>query len=585
MEHFLHRKLPAVSSGNHKTIFNRFINHSTILLCLYTSILLLTPAFAQHIPPVSEAALRGHGIYTPEIKRIPDSETVRAAIGDSAFKNYTYSEISVFGTKEIMVYDNGRLAGKFPSNMPVKFKYIDDELYFYENEHVLPQVLDGGQSGKVEIDCPDGLLGVENLKRAGKQALYRGSFEIIRVNGKFNLINVIEVEDYLKGVVPNEMPVSFGLEALKAQSVAARNYVLAPRIKTSVNYDVVDSVASQVYYGANTERPLAVQAVNETEGITALYNGELILAQYSSTAGGYTESYANVFADPCSKQFRDRPYLAATPDILSQTPLNTEEAAREYYKSKPDSYDIRSPYFRWEREWEAKELKEVLKNMTSGQDIKELKAVRRGNSGKIIELEIVTNGQSYTVQKELAIRRLLTQNGSALPSANVVFEHEYDSGGKLIRIKAFGGGYGHGVGMSQYGAGFMGSELKLPYETILQRYYAGISLGTKPVVISAALPCVTQNFYAGNSKKEKKAVIITDNKSQVSKFIANINGKEHMFELHSGFLHSKKTEETDISEYIKQGRNTIIFYYPPDESAKKSLKLYVELEQPKESIW
>lgn len=102
------------------------------------------------------------------------------------------------------------------------------------------------------------------------------------------------------------MPVSFGLEALKAQSVAARNYVLSPRTKASANYDVVDSVASQVYYGANTEKPLSNQAVEETEGIVAIYNWDLILAQYSSTAGGYTESYANAFSDPKTKNFRQK---------------------------------------------------------------------------------------------------------------------------------------------------------------------------------------------------------------------------------------------------------------------------------------
>lgn len=115
---------------------------------------------------------------------------------------------------------------------------------------------------------------------------------------------MIEVEEYLKGVVPNEMPVSFGLEALKAQSVAARNYVLSPRTKASSNYDVVDSVASQVYFGANTERPLSNQAVTETEGIVALHNWDMIVAQYSSTAGGYTESYSNAFSDPKPKLFR-----------------------------------------------------------------------------------------------------------------------------------------------------------------------------------------------------------------------------------------------------------------------------------------
>lgn len=101
------------------------------------------------------------------------------------------------------------------------------------------------------------------------------------------------------------MPVSFGLEALKAQSVAARNYVLSPRVKANSNYDVVDSVASQVYFGANTERDLSNKAVDETAGIVATYDWDLILAQYSSTAGGYTESYSNAFSDPYTKNSQE----------------------------------------------------------------------------------------------------------------------------------------------------------------------------------------------------------------------------------------------------------------------------------------
>ena len=74
------------------------------------------------------------------------------------------------------------------------------------------------------------------------------------------------------------------------------------------------------------------------------------------------------------------------------------------------------------------------------------------------------------------IRRLLTKEGKALPSANLVFEHEYNEDGDLIYVKAYGGGFGHGVGMSQYGAGYMGKELGKSYEEILKHYYEGIAI-------------------------------------------------------------------------------------------------------------
>lgn len=539
-----------------------------------------------------------------QASRTPSSQVVRVGIGDTGFKTYVYNNVGVFGTAEVMICDNDRVIEKMPANTNLNIKLGSDGGYtITEDDGTIIATI----YGKIRILCPDGLLGVKGLKRAGKQALYHGVFEITSAKqGYFNLVNLIEVEDYLKGVVPNEMPVHFGLEALKAQSVAARNYVLSPRVKSSPNYDVVDSVASQVYFGANTEKPLSNQAVKETEGTVALYNWDLILAQYSSTAGGYTEDYANAFSDPTTKEFpsKEKPYLKARPDILTQTPLNTEEAAAEYYKSKPTAYDMRSPYFRWTREWTVDELQKVLQDNLAAQSatgfvspafnkgdkldkVLDLRVVRRGDSGKIIEMEIVTNSQTYKVYKELVIRRLLKKDGKALPSANLVFESQKDESNNLLSIKAYGGGFGHGVGMSQYGAGFMGNEMHLSYDKILQHYYAGITLGTKPVIISSdpSQLMVTQHFYA----PYKKAKIIIDNKFYVTKLMADINGEMHTFDLPPAILGANRFTEIDISKYIKHGKNTIVFSSPDfaDSSFKKALRLYVELvkKDDKYDIW
>lgn len=540
-----------------------------------------------------------------QITKTPSSDVVRVGISSNGFATWVYKNISIFGTAEILICDGDMVVANFPANTNLKFTLNNDGTITVTQDDgtIITQI-----SNTVRILCPNGLLGVKDLKRAGTQALYHGAFELAKTNnGYFNLVNLIEVEDYLKGVVPNEMPVHFGLEALKAQSVSARNYVLSPRTKSSPNYDVVDSVASQVYFGANTEKPLSNRAVEETEGIVALYDWELILTQYSSTAGGYTESYSNAFSDPSSKEFpsKEKPYLKAKPDILSQTPLNTEEAAAAYYKSRPDAYDIRSSYFRWTREWTADELKNALQSTLAAQsatgfvkpafkkgdtldDLIELKVVRRGDSGKIIEMEVVTKSQTYKVFKELVVRRLITKDGKALPSANVVFDNEKDENGNLVAVKAYGGGFGHGVGMSQYGAGFMATELKLPFDKILKHYYTGISLTTKPVIISTDVSQIsaTQHFYA--PKKEAKLII--DNKFGVSMLLAEINGKEHIFELPKELLGYKRFVEIDISKFIKQGRNTIKVTSPEfteNSFATKALRLYVELvgKDDKSDIW
>ena len=220
-------------------------------------------------------------------------------------------------------------------------------------------------------------------------------------------------------------------------------------------------------------------------------------------------------------------------------------------------------------------------------DLMEIKVVRRGDSGKVMEMEIVTRSQTYKVYKELVIRRLMTKNGKALPSANIVFENTKDENGNLISLHGWGGGFGHGVGMSQYGAGFMGSELKMPYDKILKHYYTGIALATKPIIVSteAGQQSATQHFYS----KDKKAKIVIDNKFGVNSINVTINGQKQTFELPKEVLGVKRFVEIDISKYIKQGQNTITFtsdeFY--SNSARKGLRLYVELVKKDENefIW
>jgi stage II sporulation protein D len=140
-----------------------------------------------------------------------------------------------------------------------------------------------------------------------KNHSYRGQFEIF-VNRKRNLtlVNVVELEDYLKGVVPNELsPYLFPeIEALKAQAIAARTYAVRNRGQYATEgFDLFSTIRSQVYGGVESERELSSQAVEQTEGLIAVYNNEPIEALYCSTCGGHTEDSSNVFSS------RDVPYL------------------------------------------------------------------------------------------------------------------------------------------------------------------------------------------------------------------------------------------------------------------------------------
>ena len=322
----------------------------------------------------------------------------------------------------------------------------------------------------------------------------------------------------------------------------------------------------------------------ETDGIVALYNNEPILALYSSTAGGYTESYSHAFSDPLTKMFPsiNKPYLTAVPDKSEFKSLEDENDAKNFYESKVPSFDIESPYYRWRKQWAVGELENVLKTTMIAQSktgfihpafkqgdelgkIKDIKVMKRGASGKAVEIELMTTKGCYRIAKELVIRRVFQKDGVSLPSANIVFEKKVDSYGNVTDITIFGGGFGHGVGMSQYGAGYMATKLNQPYYNILRHYYTGINLGTMPKTICGEE--VKETFWAPIGRAQ---LVITN--STAAKIAVKINGRTMEFPVTKTIF--QKDYRIDISRYIEDGENTIV-YYPP--TLGRAVTLYVEL--------
>ncbi len=510
-----------------------------------------------------------------------NTDVVRVGLTDNKFQNVLKQTVTVYGTAECDICDREtkKIVSRISANTDIVIR----------NGVTGIDVTINGRNATLRdfvVICPQGVLGVKDLTRKGKPALYHGAFEVIQKDDRkgFYLVNLVETQEYLKGVVPNEMPVRFGLEALKAQAVAARNYVLTPRTQAYKEFNVVDSVASQVYYGVNTEADLATRAVMETDGIVALYNNEPILALYSSTAGGYTESYSHAFSDPLTKMFPsiNKPYLTAVPDKSEFKSLEDENDAKKFYESKVPSFDIESPYYRWQKQWAVGELENVLKTTMIAQSktgfihpafkqgddlgkIKDIKVMKRGASGKVVEVELMTTKGCYRIAKELVIRRVFQKDGVSLPSANIVFEKKVDSYGNVTDITIFGGGFGHGVGMSQYGAGYMATKLNQPYYNILRHYYTGINLGTMPKTICGEE--VKETFWAPIGRAQ---LVITN--STAAKIAVKINGKTLEFPVTKTIF--QKDYRIDISRYIEDGENTIV-YYPP--TLGRAVTLYVEL--------
>lgn len=512
---------------------------------------------------------------------------IRVGISNTNFQTYLFDVVEFNNAASLQVIDSTTgYSAPIENNSSIIKVTSENNLYrIYIDEKLVARNL----TGPILISARENnFISINNLKRKGKQALYRGYIELARSSkdtNKFAVVNVLSLKDYLKGVVPNEMPVRFGLEALKAQTIAARNYAVTPRVKAYKEFDLCDSVACQVYFGANTEEELSNKAIEQTNGVIALDKENApILALYSSTAGGYTESYEYAFSDPKTKAFpsKDIHYLSAVPDDKDFEELDTDEKAERFYTSSPKAFDDLSPYYRWSKTWNINELQEVLLKTLPAQSktgfitpqinstdeigkLESIKVLKRGKSGKIIKLEIKTDKNTFIIEKELVIRRCFPKDGISLPSANFVITY---INSELPVYKFSGGGFGHGVGLSQWGAGKMGS-LGYSFDKILQHYYQGIKLATIPVDVLCNTKEITRQFYT----EIRTANVFIENKDKLEKLKLTINDKEIIVKL------KHNENEINISKYIEKGKNTISYLLlDEDKDYTKKITAFVEIK-------
>ena len=251
-----------------------------------------------------------------------EKDVIRVGLSNSSFSTFEFSETTVVTSSVATVMDmaNGAKIADIPANREIEAVMKNGRFFINIGGK---EVMTAAQGPILVVS--KGNLGIKNLNRKGNPAYYRGMIELTPVlpqnKNKFNIVNILDAQSYLKGVVPNEMPVRFGLNALKAQAVAARNYANRPQ-NPYKNYDICDSTACQVYFGVNSENPLSDRAVDETQGIFALYNKEPILALYSSTSGGITEDYECVYGTGNSAN-NSKPYLKSKKDyvkLLAESP-------------------------------------------------------------------------------------------------------------------------------------------------------------------------------------------------------------------------------------------------------------------------
>ncbi|MCL2377178.1 MAG: SpoIID/LytB domain-containing protein [Defluviitaleaceae bacterium] len=444
------------------------------------------------------------------VMRRPAPEHIRVVLSTSGFNSRVHQSVSLQSETGLVIHtDDGMV--EIPPNEVLRLSAT-------ENAHLI-------ERGRITIvpNGEDGMTQISSISRNwpdGQSPRYRGILEISRRTDGFVIVNQLSLEQYLYAVIPSEMPASFGLEAAKVQAVTARSYaynaIFANRFYM-YGANVDDSVASQVY--ANfPETQTAITAVRETQGRVLTHDGEVISANFFSTSSGHTTNSGDVWINGSTWEF-DRPtppYLTGTPQYLSGDfgNLSIEANARAFFTNTDiASFDDNSPWFRWNFQLSRAQLTQIIGQnlpglanasphlfqvpdtppfppqfVTSIGEFQYMEIVSRGQGGNIRELLITGAQGSVLVRTEYAIRRLLTPstpdgillnrhnaapitNHFILPSTFMVFDETSDG------LAFFGGGFGHGVGMSQHGVYGM-IQRGHGYEDILAHFYPGTQLAT-----------------------------------------------------------------------------------------------------------
>ena len=356
---------------------------------------------------------------------------------------------------------------------------------------------------------------ISSLSRGQGAPSYRGSLTIYKDENGLRIVNTLPLEEYLWAVVPSEMPASYPEEALKAQAVCARTYACVQMTDSyleSLGAQVDDSVSYQVYQNSG-EAEEAIRAVEETSGEVLLNQGALINAYYFSTSCGATGTEEIWWEGNASLT----PYLQAkTVNAEGEAvDLSSEEAFEEFLEEEDEGcFDADVSWYRWEAQADLDTLTEnvnaalksryaanpeavltkegdafVSREIESVGRIQGLEVLERDAGGAAVRLQIRGSEHTVQVMTEYNVRALLNLQGctvqrgdgtavagsSLLPSACVLITPVFDEDGELAAWHFEGGGYGHGVGLSQNGADCM-AEQGMSCEEILQFYYPGAEL-------------------------------------------------------------------------------------------------------------
>ncbi len=330
-----------------------------------------------------------------------------------------------------------------------------------------------------------GMVTVSSITRDCGTPSYPGTLTIYREEEGLLLVNELPLEEYLRYVVPSEMPASYEMEALKAQAVCARTYAcrqMAGGGMEAYHADVDDSVSYQVYHNLDVQQNSDF-AVLATKGQVITSGGELISAYFFSTSCGHT-STDDVWNKEQTESYLKSVYL----DSEEQKSLESEEVFASFITSSDSkTYDSQEPWYRWRVTLPLDYLNGRFSSYGIG-EITGIQVLKRGEGGAVAQLEVTGTAGKTVLENEYTIRETLSAKGypitrsdgsevdsmNLLPSAYFICSPVEENGavsGYLFQ----GGGYGHGVGMSQNGANQMAKEGK-NWKEILNFFYQDISI-------------------------------------------------------------------------------------------------------------
>lgn len=395
-------------------------------------------------------------------------------------------------------------------------KYKDGKISFDGQLH--DELIFIPEQSVCSFDLLDVIIGINFHWERKENQRFKGDLKFIVENDKITAINRVNVEDYLTSVISSEMSATASDELLKAHAVISRSWLLCPlqasRKAVQVNlqnlhvsdhrlikwyerdahshFDVCADDHCQRYQGITRASTDAVTAAIEaTRGEVLMYENEICDARFSKSCGGISETFENCWA-PVHYQYLSKIIDYPTAPEGYNTDLTVEANAEKWIRESPEAFcnttDARvlsqvlnnydqetTDFYRWKVEYTQEQISSLLKRR-SGIDFGEiidLIPVKRGESGRLIELKIVGTKETMIVGKELEIRKWLSE--SHLYSSAFVVDKSDIQNNIAQHFTLTGAGWGHGVGLCQIGAAMMGEKGYL-YDSILLHYFKGAEL-------------------------------------------------------------------------------------------------------------